>query len=109
MNVTFQINYNELEVKLFGEIDHHCAKGLSESIDFKIMRHRPALLILDFGGVSFMDSSGLAIVMGRRKLMKKLEGSVELRHLCGGTRKIFEMAEISRYVKVKEDKNESDQ
>ncbi|MBQ8893337.1 MAG: STAS domain-containing protein [Clostridia bacterium] len=103
MNVTFQNNFNELEVRLCGEIDHHCARGLSESIDFKIKRHRPTLLILDFGGVSFMDSSGLAIVMGRRKLMRSMDGSVELRHLCGGTRKIFDMAEISRYVIVKED------
>ncbi|MBQ6823992.1 MAG: STAS domain-containing protein [Clostridia bacterium] len=103
MNITFQNNCNELEVKLFGEIDHHCAKGLSESIDFKVWRHRPALLILDFGGVSFMDSSGLAIVMGRRRLMKQLDGTVELRHLSGGTKKIFDMAEINRYVTVKED------
>ncbi len=100
MNVTFQQNYNELEVKLSGEIDHHSARGLSESIDFKIKRHRPELLILDFGGVSFMDSSGLAVVMGRRKLMDQMDGAVELRHLCGPTKKIFDMAGISRYVKV---------
>lgn len=103
MNVTFQNNFNELEVKLCGEIDHHCARGLSESIDFKIKRLRPALLILDFGGVSFMDSSGLAIVMGRRRLMNSMDGNVELRHLCGAPKKIFDMAEISRYVSVKEE------
>ncbi len=103
MNVTFQNNFNELEVQLIGEVDHHCARGLSESIDFKIMRHRPEKLILDFGGVSFMDSSGLAIVMGRRKMMQRYGGSVELRHLNGGTQKIFQMAGINRYVTVKED------
>ncbi len=103
MNVTFQENFNELEVKLNGEIDHHCARGLSDSIDFKIKRHRPSLLILDFGGVSFMDSSGLAVVMGRRRLMNSMDGKVELRHLNGGAKKVFEMAQISRYVNVKED------
>ncbi len=103
MNVTFQESFNELEVKLQGEIDHHCARGLSDSIDFKIKRHRPSLLILDFGGVSFMDSSGLAIVMGRRKLMNSMDGSVELRHLCGGPKKVFDMAQIDRYVTVKEE------
>ncbi len=103
MNITFQESFNELEVKLNGEIDHHCAKGLSDSIDFKIRRLRPALLILDFGGVSFMDSSGLAVVMGRRKLMNSLDGSVELRHLNGAPKKVFDMAQISRYVKIKEE------
>ncbi len=103
MNVTFQNDFNELEVQLIGEVDHHCARGLSESIDFKILRHQPEKLILDFGGVSFMDSSGLAIVMGRRKLMQRQGGTVELRHLNGGTKKIFQMAGIDRYVTVKED------
>ncbi len=103
MNVTFQNNFNELEVKINGEIDHHCARGLSESIDFKIKRLRPSLLILDFGGVNFMDSSGLAVVMGRRKLMNSMDGRIELRHLCGAPKKIFDMAEISRYVTVKEE------
>ncbi|MBQ7936681.1 MAG: STAS domain-containing protein [Clostridia bacterium] len=105
MNITFQENFNELEVRLNGEIDHHCAKGLSDSIDFKIRRLRPALLILDFGGVSFMDSSGLAVVMGRRKLMNSMDGSVELRHLNGAPKKVFEMAQISRYVKIKEEES----
>ncbi len=104
MNVTFQENFNELEVRLQGEIDHHCARGISDSIDFKIKRLRPSLLVLDFGGVSFMDSSGLAVVMGRRRLMNTMDGSVELRHLCGAAKKVFDMAEISRYVTVKEDK-----
>ncbi len=103
MNITFQENFSELEVRLSGEIDHHCAKELSDSIDFKVKRLRPARLILDFGGVSFMDSSGLAVVMGRRKLMNSLEGSVELRHLNGAPKKIFDMAGITRYVSVKED------
>ncbi len=108
MNVTFQSNFDELEVRLYGEIDHHCARGLSDSIDFKIKRHRPVLLILDFGGVSFMDSSGLAIVLGRRKLMQNYDGKVELRHLCGAARKVFDMAGIANYVTVKEDHNESE-
>ena len=108
MNVKFQSNFDELEVQLYGEIDHHCARGLSESIDFKIKRHRPALLIMDFGGVSFMDSSGLAVVLGRRKLMQNYAGKVELRHLNGAAKKVFDMAGIANYVVVKEDKYESD-
>lgn len=104
MNISFHQQLNELEVTLQGEIDHHCARGVSDSIDFKIKRLRPSLLILDFGGVSFMDSSGLAIVMGRRKLMQSMDGKVELRHLSGGPKKVFDMARISNYVTVKEEK-----
>lgn len=103
MNVTFENHADALEVKLYGELDHHCTHGLCESIDFKIIRHKPPLLILDFGGVSFMDSSGLAVVMGRRKLMSRLDGAVQLRHLNGNIKRIFEMARIRNYVQIKED------
>lgn len=106
MNLNFNQNFNELEVKIQGEIDHHCAAAVAKTIDFKIRRHRPVLLILDFGGVSFMDSSGLAIVMGRKKLMTSIDGKVELRHLCGSTKKIFEMAHLDRYVTIKKEDNQ---
>ena len=107
MDATFENREDALEVKLYGELDHHCTRGLCESIDFKILRHKPPLLILDFGGVSFMDSSGLAVVMGRRKMMQKLDGTVQLCHLNGNTKRIFEMAGIRKYVQIKEDSYES--
>ncbi len=103
MDLSFEHNYNELEVKLRGEIDHHCALSVAKTIDFKIRRHRPILLILDFGGVSFMDSSGLAIVMGRQKLMNSIDGSVEIRHLCGSAKKIFEMAHLEKYITIQKE------
>ena len=100
MNLNFTQNYQDLEVKIHGEIDHHCAMSVAKTIDFKIRRHRPDRLILDFGGVSFMDSSGLALVMGRRKLMQSIDGTVEIHHLCGSAKKIFEMAHLERYVTI---------
>lgn len=103
MNLKFIQNYNELEVHLQGEIDHHCAAAVAKTIDFKIRRHRPILLIMDFGGVSFMDSSGLAIVMGRRKLMNSIDGSIEVRHLCNPAKKIFEMAHLDRYITIRKE------
>ena len=103
MNLNFTQNYNELEVRIQGEIDHHCAAAVAKTIDFKIRRHRPVLLILDFGGVSFMDSSGLAVVMGRRKLMNSIDGRLEIRHLCGSAKKIFEMAHLERYVTIQKE------
>ena len=103
MDVLFQSTDQKLEVLLRGEVDHHSARGISDTIDFKIRRQKPAVLILDFGEVSFMDSSGLAVVMGRRKLMRQLGGKVELCRLHGNIKKIFDMAEIGRYVSLKEE------
>ena len=76
-------------------------------VDGYMLKYSPNMCELNMENVGFMDSSGLAIVMGRRKLMQNYDGKVELRHLCGAAKKVFDMAGISKYVTVKEDPNES--
>jgi len=69
---------DKLTAYLTGEIDHHSAGKIRDEIDSAIEHHNPACLILDFGGVSFMDSSGIGLVMGRYKLMKSIGGTVRV-------------------------------
>ena len=66
---------------LTGEIDHHGASRLRETIDDSVRRTCPRLLVLDFGGVEFMDSSGIGIVLGRYRLMQDMGGKLALRNL----------------------------
>ena len=69
---------NVLTAKSTGEIDHHSAKWLRMDIDTAINDNKPTLLRLDFSGVTFMDSSGVGLVMGRNVGMKEIGGRVEL-------------------------------
>lgn len=57
-----------LTIYLQGEIDHHTAGAIRNRTDTEILRRSPEELILDFSGVSFMDSSGVGLVIGRYKL-----------------------------------------
>ena len=66
---------------LEGEIDHHNAAALRECIDEAVEKHRPETLRIDFGGVSFMDSSGVGLVIGRTSVMQALGGKVEVVNL----------------------------
>ena len=52
---------------LTGEIDHHTASYLRHAIDASFVRTKPDKLILDFSGVTFMDSSGVGLALGRYK------------------------------------------
>ena len=61
---------------LSGEIDHHCARPMRVEIDEMIEQVQPTVLILDFGGVTFMDSSGIGILIGRKKTMDMHAGKV---------------------------------
>ena len=69
---------------LTGDIDHHSARNIREDIDAFIQMKKPYLLRLDFSGVSFMDSSGIGLIMGRYRLMSSaiLESSSTIRILC---------------------------
>ena len=58
-----------LTVYLTGEIDHCVAEGLRNEIEMLIVAHDPHRLILDFSQVSFMDSSGIGMIIGRYKTM----------------------------------------
>lgn len=60
-------NNGSLTVYLSGEIDHHNAGDLRQDIDFALIKTKPEEIILDFSDVSFMDSSGVGLVIGRYK------------------------------------------
>ena len=62
--VTFIPGSGTLAAYLSGEIDHHAAQSLRKEIDAQIDDRLPELLTLDFSGVTFMDSSGVGLILG---------------------------------------------
>ena len=51
--------------------------------------YRPARLILDFGKVGFMDSSGIGLIMGRYRMISLIGGRLEVVNIPAGMKKIF--------------------
>ena len=74
--VTIHEDGENLVALLSGEIDHHWAAILREEIDERVRSRSPAKLILDFSGVTFMDSSGIGLILGRHRLVSTLGGVV---------------------------------
>lgn len=81
---------------LEGELDHHAAKSIREEIDESIERLRPNVLILDFRSVTFMDSSGIGLVMGRYRTMQMLGGKVVVKDASLHIRKVMRLAGLDR-------------
>ena len=79
-----------------GEIDHHSAKALREEIDRYIERAKPSALTLDLNGVSFMDSSGVGLIMGRYKLMSELGGTLYITGASHSIARMIKLAGLSR-------------
>lgn len=65
MSVVFERKGDTLVALLSGEIDHHTAAEFRDSIDREAEMLHPSVLVLDFGGIGFMDSSGIGLIMGR--------------------------------------------
>ena len=89
-----------MEIYLKGELDHHGAKGMMIRLDRELELALPLQLVLDFGGVTFMDSSGIAVVMRARSRMQQLGGRLKLRSTAHQVRKVFDAAGISRLVEM---------
>ena len=86
---------DRLVAKLAGELDHHTARDAREHIDAAAARMHPRVLELDFGGVSFMDSSGVGLIMGRYRLMQALDGRLEVTHATPRVEKMMRLAGVS--------------
>ena len=67
-----------LTVHLIGELDHHAAADVRQKIDTATLSCRPRRLRMDLSKLTFMDSSGIGLIMGRYRLMATLEGDLRL-------------------------------
>ena len=85
---------------LGGEIDHHTARAMREKIDTEIEQWRPSLLILDFRDVTFMDSSGIGLVMGRYKSMQQVGGQVRVTNCSPCIYKVMKIAGLDRLAQI---------
>ena len=89
-----------LSIHIRGEIDHHTATSIRQGIDTILFEKRPKTLILDLSAVSFMDSSGLGLIMGRYSVMKELGGNMRVWNPSRETRAILTLAGMERLVPI---------
>ena len=80
---------------LEGEIDLHVSPRLKRSLT-SIIKKRPTHVIVDFSGVTFIDSSGLAVLIHALQDIKKYGGKLTLSGIKAEVRPIFEMARLDQ-------------
>ena len=102
MNLQSFLENGKLTIALTGEIDHHCAKRYIGMISAKIEAYTPAVCILDFQDVSFMDSSGIAVVINALRCMSQIEGKLELSGIREQPLRVFQASGLDKLVDIKE-------
>lgn len=102
LQFTSYLDNGRLTVALTGEIDHHCAKAYIQTIISKIEAYTPKVCVLDFQEVTFMDSSGIAVVINALRNMSRIQGSLVLTGLNEQPLKVFKTSGMDKLVEIKE-------
>ena len=102
MQFTSFLENRRLTVALTGEIDHHCARHYIQAIAAKIEAYTPEICILDFREVTFVDSSGIAVVINALRNMTQIEGHLLLTGMAPQPLRVFRASGIDKLVEIRE-------
>ncbi len=100
MAVEIKVKGEVVTAYLSGDIDHHSAADMRERIDSAIDLNMPSLLVLDFGSVSFMDSSGIGLIMGRYRTLQKLGAKLHITGASDQIAKVMKLAGMNRLASI---------
>ena len=96
MPVTFIERERTLSASLSGEVDHHAAREIMAKLMERIDAALPQSLTIDLSGVTFMDSSGIAVLLRAYRRMAELEGVVTVEHVPAQAGKVLAAAGLDR-------------
>ena len=99
-----EVKYYSLEklliFKITEEIDECKVKNIRRRADYEIERFMPKRVIFDFDSVTFMDSAGIGLLIGRYKFANMLGARLEISNLTQSVRRIFEMSGILKLIPI---------
>lgn len=100
MEVKYLNKEKKLLLKLTEEIDECSVQKIRRKADYEIERYMPKKVIFDFNSVSFMDSAGIGLIIGRYRLVNMLGGSIEITNVTDSIKKILEMSGILKIIPI---------
>lgn len=99
----YEVQENCLNIFLPGELDHHNAEEIRKRSDYLIDQNHIRYVIFDFTDTTFMDSSGIGVIMGRYKRIYMLGGEVCAVHTSERMKKILTMSGVTRIMQIYEE------
>lgn len=109
METYFEIEDDFLIIRLPKELDHHSAKDIKIQSDQEFNNGKIKNIIFDFGRTTFMDSSGIGVIMGRYKKVKDVGGFIGVININGAVHRVMEISGLYKLVEnygiINQDKN----
>lgn len=98
MYLKFELKGDKLIINLFGELDHHTSEEVRVKIDDQIDREGVNKVIINFKDVTFMDSSGIGVVVGRYKKIKGRDGKLCVINVNKSVNRVFELSGLYKII-----------
>lgn len=93
-----------LTLRLMGELDHAAAQTVMPGIEDAVEEYLPRRCVLNLTGVSFMDSSGIAVILKTDRLLRQTGGVLALSGVPGQVRRVLDVAGLTKIVPVLDDR-----
>lgn len=99
MPVKCKEEQRHLTARVEGELDHHQAREVMEELDRRIDAAQPRDLTLDLGGLTFTDSSGIAVLIRTYRRMGQVRGAMRVVNTPPQAQKVFQAAGLERLIR----------
>ncbi|WP_042458049.1 anti-sigma F factor antagonist [Neobacillus dielmonensis] len=100
LTIDFETRHDVLCIRLGGELDHHTADELREKASDLIERNEIRHIVLNLEQLTFMDSSGLGVILGRYKQIKQVHGEMVVCAISPSLQRLFDMSGLFKIIKM---------
>ena len=98
MGLELNVSGNALVARPDCEIDHHSASQLRTQLDAAFEKSPCRHMVMDFSNVSFMDSSGIGMIIGRYKAAEKRGGKLALANMSDDIARIYQISGLAKII-----------
>lgn len=102
LQIEFEQHRRALIVRLKGELDHHTADVVKARMEEAIANGDTYHLVLSLKELTFMDSSGLGIILGRYKQVTSKGGKLVVCHVNSAVTRLFELSGLFKIIAVED-------
>lgn len=96
-------NRNVVIVRLTGELDHHTSEDVRLKLDEVLLKENSHHMVMNLETLTFMDSSGIGVLLGRYKQLKNKGGKLILCHIDSPVHKLLELSGLFKIIDVYDD------
>ncbi len=106
MQITGSCRDGLLTLRFSGELDHHAARKAIEAIQERVDAFLPSRCLLDLSGLTFMDSSGIALLVRTDRLLRELGGSLTVTGLTEQPGRVLRASGMAKKLNISDERCE---